>query len=456
MIVNELLDRFATNCPIPVALRATVERVLSPEKLNHWFERNAKKQYTRSLLFSTIFDLMGMVVFKVFPSINSAYQSQAKSASVSITSMYNKLNGFEPETIAALVRDTGQEIASIIRGLKAERSPLLQGYKVKMLDGNCIAKSEHRLEVLRRTAAGPLPGKSLVVYDHGLDLVVDVFPCEDGHAQERSLLNQVLPTINPGDVWVADRNFCVQNFLSGIGRASGYYIIRKHKNLPMETLEKPVFVGKCATGKLYEQKVKITESSGKHVSIVRLIIIKLKNDTRNGDSKLEIITNLPEDGVEAVEIANVYQKRWSIETMFQHLTTHLKSEINTLGYPRAALFGFCLSLIAYNLLSVVKAAMRSIHGEEQVEEEVSGYYIAGEISRTMEGMKIALPDEEWSIFRDMSQNEFIMFLQQIMRNTVLSKYKKSKRGPKKPKSKKDQHTRSPHVSTFKLLNAMTD
>ncbi len=41
-------------------------------------------------------------------------------------------------------------------------------------------------------AAGPLPGKSLVVYDPGVRLPIDVFPCEDGHAQERSLLKTVL------------------------------------------------------------------------------------------------------------------------------------------------------------------------------------------------------------------------------------------------------------------------
>ncbi len=60
------------------------------------------------------------------------------------------------------------------QGLKAPRNSLLPAYCVKMLDGNCIAKTEHRLEVLRHTNAGPLPGKSLAIYDHALDMVVDV------------------------------------------------------------------------------------------------------------------------------------------------------------------------------------------------------------------------------------------------------------------------------------------
>jgi len=42
-------------------------------------------------------------------------------------------------------------------------------------------------------------------------LAVDVFPCEDGHAQERSLFDQVLPTVEEDDVWIAGKkNFYFQ------------------------------------------------------------------------------------------------------------------------------------------------------------------------------------------------------------------------------------------------------
>jgi hypothetical protein len=56
-----------------------------------------------------------------------------------------------------------------------------------------------------------LPGKSLVVYDPRLRLPVDVFPCEDGHAQERSLLDQVLQTVQAQDAWVNVINLRVYN-----------------------------------------------------------------------------------------------------------------------------------------------------------------------------------------------------------------------------------------------------
>ena len=448
--MNKIFDRFAKNCPMPVALRAIIERILTPEKLDQWFDENNEKQYTRNLLFSTLFDLMGAVVFKVFPSINAAYQAQSEAISVSITSVYNKLNGIEPNAMAALVRQTASEMQAYVGEMKAQRTALLPGYRVKMLDGNCIAKTEHRLKPLRKTKAGPLPGKSLVVYDHALDLAIDVFPCEDGHAQERSLLRSILPSVEAKDVWVGDRNFCVQHFLSSIGQKKAFFIIRQHQQLPITIDEQKVLIGTVKTGKIYQQTAWITDEDGNNSQVIRLITIQLKKATRNGDSVLSILTNLPDD-IDAEIIAEIYAERWSIETMFLHLTSNLNSEIDTLGYPKAALFGFSMALIAYNILSLMQAAMRSVHGEKKIVEEVSAYYISGEISRTIEGLKVAFPDEEWVHFQTMTNSEFIEYLKFLMENANLSKYKKHKRGPKKPPPKRNQHVDKTHISTFRLL-----
>ena len=82
--------------------------------------------------------------------------------------------------------------------------------------------------------------------------------------------------------------------------------------------------------------------------------------------------------------------------MFQTLTEALSCEINTLAYPRAALFGFCVAAVAYNVLATVRAALRSEHGGESVEAKVSNYHLANEVATTYEGMMIALPPSEWA------------------------------------------------------------
>jgi len=108
----------------------------------------------------------------------------------------------------------------------------------------------------------------------------------------------------------------------------------------------------------------------------------VKKKTRDGGTDIFIIANLSRSNASAQKIAELYRGRWTIETTFQHLAEHLNSEINTLGYPRAALFGFCVALLAYIIMAVIKAALGSVYGADVVDNQISGYYLTDEISGT--------------------------------------------------------------------------
>jgi len=105
--------------------------------------------------------------------------------------------------------------------------------------------------------------------------------------------------------------------------------------------------------------------------------------------------------------------------------------VNGYAYPKAALFCFCVGLAAYNVLSVVKAALRAVQGEKKVLEEVSGYYMANEIARTYDGMMIAIPEKEWVVFARMKVSEFACVLKELAQRVRLETLKKHPRGPKK-------------------------
>lgn len=449
-MLNSIFESFVKQSPVSVIARGMMERVLDPNQLNNWFNSTAKEQYTKDLLFSSIFDMMSQVVLGSRPSIHAAYQSSKEDICVSITSVYNKLNGIELETSAELVRYAAGQVAPIIEELGGTKPEPLPGLRIKLLDGNCIEKSQHRIKELRELSAGPLPGKSLVVYDPLMRLPIDVFPCEDGHAQERSLFNQVLMTIVANDVWIADRNFCTLDFTSGIASKQAYFIIREHKKYPWQSVKKEKYIGKVDTGKVYEQCITVVNGLGQK-NIFRRIRVSLKTETRDGDKEIAIITNLPKKIASAKKIAKLYRGRWTIETAFQYLADYFNSEINTLGYPRAALFGFCVALVSYIILSVIKAALSSVHGIKVIENEVSGYYLADEISGTYRGMMIAIPDKQWIVFQRMASSELVMLLKQLAANVKLSAFQKHPRGPKKAKPKRKSCKKSPHVSTAKIL-----
>ena len=349
-----------------------------------------------------------------------------------------------------MVRYAAGAVTPVIKGLKGTRRSPLTGYHVKLLDGNCIEASEHRIEELRSLSAGALPGKSLVVYDPILGIPVDVFPCEDGHAQERSLLNKVLLTVKKGDLWVADRNFCVVEFTCGIDDKQALLIFRQHGNFPYTVLGKEKYVGKIETGKVFEQPIMVVDNSGKEHRFRRIRVL-LKKATRDGDMEIFIITNLPKQAAGAKKIAEIYRSRWTIETSFQEVEKWFNSEINTLGYPPAALFGFCVALVSYMIVSVIKASLSSIYGMKIIEEQVSGYYLADEISGTYRGMMIAIEDDQWEIFRELTQAELIRVLKKLAKKVKLSAFRKHPRGPKKPVAKRKSDPKTPHVSTAKLI-----
>jgi IS4 transposase len=329
----------------------------------------------------------------------------------------------------------------------------VSGYHTRILDGNCIAASEHRLKPLRKTAAGALPGKSLVVLDADRRLIADVFPCEDGHAQERSLLDQVIPTIQKDQLWIADRNFCTFAFLQAIDQRQAFFVIRRHGNMVCEPLGPRKLLGISKSGRVFEQRVRVRGGDGQTLEL-RRIEVELIHPTRDGEKVLELLTNLPAAGLRAVDglrVAELYRGRWTIETAFQELALQLNSEIDTLGYPKAALFGFCVALVLYNAVALMRAALRGAHGEKKVEQEVSNYYIAAELETTSRGMMIAIPQPHWQAFGRMTVAEFVAVLLMLAGKINLRHFKKHPRGPKKPQPKRTYDPKHPHVSTARLL-----
>jgi hypothetical protein len=122
-----------------------------------------------------------------------------------------------------------------------------------------------------------------------------------------------------------------------------------------------------------------------------------------------------------------------------------------LGYPKAALFGFCLALVAYNMLAVVRAAWRRVHGAPTIDQELSLYDVANDIAQTYHGMMMAVPEDEWRVFSCMPLAERGATLRELAQKVCLKAYRKRPRGPKKPRPKREGTAKASHVSTAKLL-----
>lgn len=444
-----MIDVLSQKLPVSVLLRGLLERCFSPERVDRLFERHAQNQYTQQLLFSTLCDLLLQVVLRVEPSLHAAYREKEAAMGVSVTALYDKAKGVELGLSAALVRETAQDLAAIQDALGTRREEWLPGYRVRVLDGNCLEGSEKRLAVQRGQSGAALPGKSLVVMDAERGLLVDVFPCEDAYAQERSLLGQVLSTVNAGECWLADRNFCVNGFLQGIDARGAYFLFRLHAGLNFsEAGDWSAAVTTAEGQRISEQPVLV---DGRRCRRIR---VELASPTRDGDWAIELISNLPAT-VSALDLAELYRRRWRLETAFQKLEAHLESEINTLAYPKAALLGFCLALVAYNAFELLLAAIDSTQ-EEPVSPTLSTYYLAHQIAATFLALLTLTASEDWRFIGMLSPAEFAQWLRDTAAHIDIRKYRKTPRGPKKPPPKKSHDPKRPHFSTQRLLQGKTE
>jgi hypothetical protein len=451
MMLGEVFERFIAESPFSVMLRVLLEQSLPAQEVDELFEQQAQRQYHRELLFSTVVNLMSLVVCGILPSVNAAYQAKAKGIGVTIQSVYNKLNGMEPQIVEALLRHVVKRMQGLIESLGGTLPPLQDGYRVKILDGNHFAATQRRLQVLRSVNSAPLPGHALVILDPALMLAIDVFACEDGHAQERALLSRVLATVMSGDLWIADRNFCTLGFLFGLHWRGAAMVIRQPGLLPWKALNDLVFVGHSETGAVFEQSVQLIFNDTLKATL-RRIVVQLNQPTRDGEVEIALLSNLPLTKADALKIAALYQKRWRIERLFQVLEQCFQGEINTLAYPRAALFGFVMALIGYNLLAVAQAAMRTVHGANKIEAGISPYYLADEVRRVYEGMMIAIPPSQWLPFAQLDVDSTVQFLQRLAAQMELSKFRSHPRGEKKKVPKPKRQKDKPHVSTARLLS----
>ena len=224
-----------------------------------------------------------------------------------------------------------------------------------------------------------------------------------------------------------------------------------------------VDLGRIATGVVSEQTLRLTdidergrvlcdEDGQARTLTIRRIRLVLDQPTEDGETERFLLSNVPAAQADGRLLETAYRHRWRLENVLQTLVEALRCEIDTMADPKAALFGFCTALVAYNVVAAVRAALRAAHGTEVVEEQVSTYQVTGEVARTYEGMMIALPPREWAVFRTVSAEEFAAFWQAAAELVWLTKYPLSHRGPKKPRPKRARSQKRPHVATARLLD----
>lgn len=447
---DSMFRTFATERPFATVTQMVLRRMLGSKAIDRVFNQHADEQYHRTLLFSDLAILVSGVVLGKHRSMNAGYKKMKEQLGVSITAVYEKVQRVELPVVQQLVRNSYEQTVEICKQVGCVANNDLPGYSTRILDGNWLSGTEHRLKETRTSTAAPLPGKSLVVYDPRFNAVCDFFPMEDAYSQERSGLDDVLETLQRRQLWIADRNFCTLKFMYGIAAKGGVFVIRHHHQLHGTEKGKLRKIGTSETGIIYENKLVLPKYEGQQMT-VRRVLVHLYEPTRDKEVEVVLLTNLPREDADAVAVSELYRTRWKIETAFGHMTVAMNCEIKPLCYPKAALFCFASALMAYNAFAITKGAIAAELGRQEA-EMLSHYYMAVEITEATDGMLVALPDERWTEMETISTADFTTEVRTIISGIDMSRYRKSIRGPKKPPPKRTNKRKSVHVSTKRILD----
>lgn len=441
MVFGDVMERFVSQRPVAVMVRAVLEKQFSDAFFDTTFEAVAQEQYTRELAFSTCARLLSLVTLGQVKSVHGAFVKERATIPVSITSLYEKLQHVEPRVCEELVRRSAAGLTRVMTHLHRRAEPIAK-YRLRLLDGNVLAGSEHRLKELRGMATAALPGRTLVLYEYATDLMGALVACEDGQTSERRLATSLLDHLRKGDLLMMDRNFCTAVFLQDLCDREVAFLVRHHAGLSLIPLGKARPRGRCETGRVYEQPVCL-----KCGLRCRAIIIRRNKPLKDGGRRVILLTSVPCRDASARRLASLYLQRWTVEEAFRQLTEYLACEVSTLGYPKAALFAFTLAVLAYNTLRCVQTALNAAHPQHQ--DNWSAFSMAWEVKASFDGLLVAVPSEEWKPLAAMNDLELAAVLKQLAQNVQPERYTKHRRGPKKTVKRKK--TRSRHVSTAKLL-----
>jgi len=443
-----ILQRFVNKRPLAVMTRLIVGEVLDDE-LETLFGLHRGRNYTREMLFSSLCLALADVVLEFSPSPNQAYIAHKESLAVSKNAFYNKLKNVSLSLSRALVHHSYRKCRRMLEQMEVPTWSYLPGYRTKIIDGNSISAGENRLKELRTTWQKALPAKSAVGRDADHHLIQDIFLLEDGQAQERTVLPDVLQSLEAKDLVLADSAYCTINFLCGIQRAGACFVVRQHGALQGELLGKRKSCGKSETGKLFEQAIRIGGSAG---VTMRRITIELFEPTVDGDLVIHLLSNLPAKDADTATIASLYRLRWEIEHKFYIAQVALRCEIDGLNYPKSNLFVFCLAMLALNCRQVLFGALYQAF-QEDIEDEASHYSVSIEIANSHDGLLTAVDDDLWRRLIPATFAGRMSWLIKVARNYNRVRHRKTVRGRKKKPPKKSNYRNGHHLSVQKILDA---
>jgi hypothetical protein len=439
-----VIQRFVEQSPLTLMARLILQCALDAQWVAELFEQADVRSglQLRESLFGATVEVMAALSARLRrPALPAGDAARALSEwPASITALHDRISRTRSGWGRALVRESAQRLCALVQPSNDGMQQPLAGYRLRVLHGSHLPlgkcapgpagcmPSVTPLNALRGSA---LAAQSLIVYDPELAMIVDLVPCAREDAHQHALTGSLLDSVQPGELWIVDRRFSTSAILNGWPRRGSAFIVQEHGCTPEHReLDKLAPRGRIEMGVVYEQQIGIVDESGATAAF-RRIELHLDRCNEEGEKRVRMLTNVPAAQLGAQEIARLSCRQWSAQLPVP-LEPVFNSEMLALGQPRAALLTFGIAAFAYNVLSAIARAVGSQQEISEREFERWPSSVAASISTTYAGMLIALPEEFWQRYDQMTPHELTQIVDALAAHVDPRSSRKQQREAKVP------------------------
>ena len=314
-------------------------RKILPDKTIHDACHQVNYNY-RKRFITPVVTVLHMILAAIWPeeSFNASWQLLWSSFAANCPSMAGK-SPSRGTVSNARKRMPLQAWNKIVKWLSeqgqsySDKLDQWRGHRIIAVDGTCMTVSNTR--ELRKTFGLHKGSSGLLLYPlvrmvclSIVDTMIIInYRIAGFRTDENTLLKPMLKTLRKGDILLADRHFAGSNLYWSYMQNGLEYITRKHQKLIVSRLKRlwsygaNDFVAKLKTADVYRRR------NPEMPKYIRARLIKVKVRIRGKVQYIWLVTSLLDEQYPAVEIAGLYLKRWSIETLFRQFKIDFSADI---------------------------------------------------------------------------------------------------------------------------------
>lgn len=381
---KELLKR----SPLASCVLEVSDYLFDQALLDSIWERYRGRCYEDVLRFEDFLHLMRDALIRHGGSAHRLFVEleQQDKAPVDESNFYRKLAHLPVELSRGLLRECTARLSGLLPAdaCACELPGCFAGFTLVAGDGKKIKKAAKRLKPTRGYSGKLIGAKALVAMDLRSGMALAMSDSLDGLTNDVPLVPELMDQLRQVvcgpmlSVW--DRQFDDVRTLGHLCHRPGdAYVVRMNPKYTFAA--ESVVETHDAQGRLVRDEIgTLIKGKGKNQVVLKVRRVTL---LRPGEDDVILLSNLMDQArYSALDLLELYRRRWGIEQMFQLVTETFSLEHLIGSEPQAVLFQFAYCLLLYNLIQLVKAYVAQ--DGKVLASTISTFYLFEDIRRELE------------------------------------------------------------------------